>query len=194
MPEDQHKENSPKSKAGLPDSSMEEIIASISRIIDEDSRTPHPSPRAAGSNSEILELTDVIEADGSVRKLAGAAPSGAEPLPQPSAIVGREDEAAVSNVAPETAATTPDPARDPMLSAAASDAAVAAFSRLGMVPRERRADPGPSLGGAERTLEQIVRDTLHPLLRAWLEEHLPAIVERLVREEIQRVVRDAGLR
>ena len=63
-----------------------------------------------------------------------------------------------------------------------------------MVPRERRADPGPSLGGAERTLEQIVRDTLHPLLRAWLEEHLPAIVERLVREEIQRVVRDAGLR
>ena len=53
MPEDQHQENSPKSKAGLPDSSMEEIIASISRIIDEDSRTPHPSPRAAAAAAKF---------------------------------------------------------------------------------------------------------------------------------------------
>jgi len=32
------------------------------------------------------------------------------------------------------------------------------------------------------------------MLQSWLDEHLPAIVERLVREEIARVVDEAGLR
>lgn len=192
MSEDHRSENSQKAKPGMPDSSMEEIIASISRIIDEDSRTPHPVQRSAVGSSEILELTDVIEADGSVRKLAGAPPSTTEPQPQPPALAGEEVVAAASGIPAEIIAT-PEPSRDPMLSPAASEAAVAAFSRLGTVPRDRRAEPGPSLG-ADRTLEQIVRDTLHPLLQAWLDQHLPAIVERLVREEIQRVVRDAGLR
>jgi hypothetical protein len=193
MPEDQHQENSPKSNLGSPDSSMKEIIASISRIIDEDSRTTQPSQRGAGGGTEILELTEVVEADGSVRKLAGAPVFGAEPS-TPAAAARKEAAPAMPDAAPG-AATTPDPPRDPILSTAASEAAATAFSRLGTVPRERRAEPGPLLGAAaDRTLEQIVRDTLHPLLRAWLDEHLPAVVERLVREEIQRVVREAGLR
>lgn len=173
---------------------MQEIIASISRIIDEDSRTPHAPRQSAGAGSdEIFELTEVIETDGSVRKLTGASSSGAEQLSQPQAVADEAVAPAVSGVGPETMANS-DPPRDPVLSPVASEAAVAAFSRLGTVPLERRIEPGPSLGAADRTLEQIVRDTLHPLLRAWLDEHLPVIVERLVREEIQRVVREAGLR
>ena len=49
-------------------------------------------------------------------------------------------------------------------------------------------------GGVERTLEAIVREMLRPLLQAWLDGHLPGIVERLVREEIARVVGEARLR
>jgi uncharacterized protein len=41
------------------------------------------------------------------------------------------------------------------------------------------------------TLEDIVRTELKPLLRDWLDDHLPAIIERLVREELERVSKRA---
>ena len=44
----------------------------------------------------------------------------------------------------------------------------------------------------EPTLEDVVRDTLRPMLKAWLDENLPSVVERMVEAEIQRVTRGAG--
>jgi uncharacterized protein len=177
----------------MPDSSMEEIIASISRIIAEENRPPHPARTPPGGKSGILELTEMIEADGSVRKLAGAA-SGIEPLREPPPAAGAARiEPAAPDVDPGAGARTDRP-RETILSAAASGAAVAAFGQLAKVSRERRAELELPRGAGGRTLEEIVRDALHPLLRAWLDEHLPDIVERLVREEIGRVVREAGLR
>jgi hypothetical protein len=38
------------------------------------------------------------------------------------------------------------------------------------------------------TVEDIVREELRPLLKSWLDANLPALVERLVRAEIERVV------
>jgi len=38
------------------------------------------------------------------------------------------------------------------------------------------------------TIEDVVREEIRPLLKAWLDEHLPPLVERLVRAEIERVV------
>ncbi len=38
------------------------------------------------------------------------------------------------------------------------------------------------------SLEDLVRDEVRPMLKEWLDTHLPAIVERLVRAEIERVV------
>src|SRR5262249_6840900 len=87
-----------------------------------------------------------------------------------------------------------DAARERIVSDVTSGAAAAAFAQLGALPRDRRRDAEMPLGGAERTLEEIVRDMLRPMLQSWLDEHLPAIVERLVREEIARVVDEAGLR
>ena len=43
-----------------------------------------------------------------------------------------------------------------------------------------------------RTLEDLVRDMLKPMLKAWLDDNLPNIVERLVRAEIERVSRGRG--
>ena len=40
-----------------------------------------------------------------------------------------------------------------------------------------------------RTLEDLVREMLRPLLKNWLDDNLPTIVERLVRAEIERVAR-----
>ncbi|MFC7662437.1 PopZ family protein [Methylorubrum suomiense] len=40
-----------------------------------------------------------------------------------------------------------------------------------------------------RTLEEIVQEMLRPMLKGWLDENLPQMVERLVRAEIERVSR-----
>jgi cell pole-organizing protein PopZ len=41
----------------------------------------------------------------------------------------------------------------------------------------------------EPSLEDVVRDTLHPMLKSWLDENLPGVVERMVQAEIERVTR-----
>ncbi|MDR4308443.1 DUF2497 domain-containing protein, partial [Chelatococcus sambhunathii] len=45
------------------------------------------------------------------------------------------------------------------------------------------------LAGNAKTLDDIVREMLRPMLRAWLDDNLPPMVERLVRAEIERVAR-----
>jgi len=192
-----------------PDPSMEEIIASISRIIAEDKDpaerrlgTKAPGEALAparGERSDILELTQVVDEDGSVRRISpwaeaatasSASPDGATASPADAA--GRiEPQPSHSDAALEARL---DPDRERIVSAATSGAAAAAFARLGALPRERRNEPELPLGGAKRTLEEIVHEMLRPLLQAWLDDHLPGIVERLVREEIARVVGEAGLR
>jgi cell pole-organizing protein PopZ len=87
-----------------------------------------------------------------------------------------------------------DVGRERIVSTATSGAAAAAFAQLGTLPRERRREAELLLGAADRTLEGVVRDMLRPFLETWLNEHLPGIVDRLVREEIARVVGEAGLR
>jgi uncharacterized protein len=41
----------------------------------------------------------------------------------------------------------------------------------------------------EQTLEDVVRETLRPMLKSWLDENLPRVVERMVRAEVERVTR-----
>jgi uncharacterized protein len=169
---------------------MQDIIASISRIIAEDSRTSEPKRGSWRDKTSVLELTDAIADDGSVRKLgSGNSPAPQAAPPEPLARTGDPQTAAAAEPGAE-----PDEPGDPLVSAASAETAVAAFGRLGAAVRERRVIPSPMLGPNGPTLEEIVRDALRPLLRAWLDEHLPAVVERLVREEIERLVRAAGPR
>jgi cell pole-organizing protein PopZ len=179
---------------------MEEIIASISRIITEDKTPGEPARPIDEDKSEILELTEAVGEDGSVRHVppfsenSSTASSGSDGPPSPpSADAATHSEPEMSQ---KDAATQPPHGlvRQRILSSATSGAAAAAFAQLGAFPRERRREGELPLGGANRTLEDIVRDMLRPLLQTWLDQHLPAIVERLVREEIARVVNEAGLR
>jgi cell pole-organizing protein PopZ len=187
--------------------SMEEIIASISRVITEDRHTGNSrvsEARPGGSvspaqrqESDILELTQVVDTDGSVRRITPRAAAETASLEEPA--TASDPPAANPNINPEPqghAAGEPTlgPVRERIVSTAASGAAAAAFAQLGSLPRDRRREGELPLGGAERTLEHIVREMLRPLLQSWLDEHLPGIVERLVREEIARVVGESGLR
>ena len=46
-------------------------------------------------------------------------------------------------------------------------------------------------GRSRKTFDELAAEMLGPMLRDWLDENLPGLVERLVREEIQRVARRA---
>jgi cell pole-organizing protein PopZ len=47
-------------------------------------------------------------------------------------------------------------------------------------------------GGGVRTLEDVIRELLQPILQEWLDDKLPEIIERLVRSEIARVLNDVA--
>lgn len=49
--------------------------------------------------------------------------------------------------------------------------------------------PSPGLGNANLTIETMVREMLRPILKEWLDENLPSVVERMVEKEISRVAR-----
>jgi hypothetical protein len=179
---------------------MEEIIASISRIITDEKTPVEPIRPVPGEKSEILELTEVVDEDGSVRRVA---PETASSERRPFGSASPADSAAANGTTQSGPGASPpgaeveprlEPGRERILSSATSGAAAAAFAQLGALPRERRRESELPLGGADRTLEDIVREMLRPLLQTWLDDNLPGIVERLVREEIARVVGEAGLR
>ena len=67
----------------------------------------------------------------------------------------------------------------PLLSSSASAAVDTAFSSLAHTVLSQNA----------RTLDDLVKDMLRPMLKSWLDDNLPGLVERLVRSEIERVSR-----
>jgi uncharacterized protein len=153
--------------------SMDEILASIRRILAEDSGAVTHLPPRLREGSDVLELTEALNDDGSVRHIA------------PVALVSPEEQAPT----PSDGRIEPVPPRRPdgqgaeperrLVSDAASDAVAASFAQLANISR------GEASGDA---LDALVRETLRPMLQAWLDENLPALVERLVRAEIARVV------
>lgn len=130
------------------DPSMEEILASIKRVIRDDGRAP-PQPRASRR---------------SVR--------GETPLPSVAAVPDHDDDVLELD--------QPAEADDGLVSedvAASSRQSLAALSAV----RQREASADGS------ALEALVREMLRPVLKQWLDEHLPLIVEELVTREISRI-------
>jgi cell pole-organizing protein PopZ len=163
-------------KKSAPEPSMEEILASIRRILAEDERSVPPAPSRSRGSADILELTEAIGEDGTVRHIEPAA--------------ARRDAAAPpvlpgGRVEPEP--PRPHGADERLLSEPASAAVSASLARLAAAPRQ----PEPA---GEIALDDVVRETLRPMLQAWLDEHLPVLVERLVQAEIARLMGDAGKR
>jgi cell pole-organizing protein PopZ len=178
---------------GQHEPSMEEILASIRRIIAEDGdaapAAEQAAPVAAVASAaavrppeppidEILELTEVVEDDGSVVPFGSRAAPEAPP-PSPSAAFDFDDEP-----------PPPPPLRgdvsDRLVSDATAAASVAALSHLVARGQREELPMGPN-----RTLEDIVRELIRPMLKEWLDDKLPYIVERIVKDEVTRLVRDA---
>ncbi len=73
----------------------------------------------------------------------------------------------------------PEPDNDRLLSPTTGRMVSSAFNSLA----------NTVLSNNARTLDDLVHEMLRPLIKSWLDENLPTVVERLVRAEIERVAR-----
>jgi cell pole-organizing protein PopZ len=203
--------------------SMEEILASIRRIIADDDAVksvqrapeppkaePMPAPPPAPSysapplphfeseshpaaeepmpmssaaavaeqSSDILDLTESMAAPMPQQPATPMPPSSApNPVPQFRTIDGSSDIG--FDEATEKPAPHGNGERVQLISSQTSAAVDSAFNALAQTVLVQNA----------RTLEDLVREMLRPMLKSWLDDNLPGMVERLVRAEIERVSR-----
>ena len=158
---------------------------------------------AAGEDEDVLELTEIVTDDGAVASLAEAA--AAEEGETPSAPEGKEQAAAPKTAAEgkpeqeqqgepavaegEEALVAPSAeGEEELISEAVAGISTDAFAALAeALTRERRTRDAAGPGEADRAIEQVVREELRPLLKEWLDQNLPSVVERLVRQELERM-------
>ncbi len=100
--------------------------------------------------------------------------------------VGFDEAPEMAQPEPEAPPFPPAPPRAPgydeqgrLISGATSVAVDSAFNALAQTVLSQNA----------RTLEDLVREMLRPMLKSWLDDNLPGMVERMVRAEIERVSR-----
>jgi hypothetical protein len=172
---------------------MEEILASIRRIISEDdapaaeaeappppapepepepepafeAAAPEPEPEPEPAHEEVLELTQRIEEPA---QSVGDLDVYAKPEPAPAP-------------APAPAPVARAPAPPPEAPLVSEPSAFQAASHFGSL------SAAIAMPAAGRTLEDLTRELLRPLLSAWLDENLPRIVEAKVAEEVERISR-----
>jgi cell pole-organizing protein PopZ len=185
--------------------SMEEILSSIRRIINEDDEDApaeaeaeaeaapvddepksqddvdamFDEPIADAGGDDVLELTDLVDASD----------EGTDPMAVDDdlMIVDREEE----EPEPEPVMADPEPeidfdaladeTADGIMSEPAAAAAMGSFHTL--AENIRISDE------EGRTLEGVVRALLRPMLKEWLDSNLPSIVDEKIQAEIDRVAR-----
>jgi uncharacterized protein len=191
--------------------SMEEILASIRRIIADDdaSKTPQrpaeppkatakpapvpPRPAAPPPKAPEIQIPTPVEPPdasglsepdqgGDILDLTEsmAAPSFSQPAPAPSPAPAPQFRK-IEGYSDVSFADTREAGdeRGQLLSAATTAVVDSAFNSLAQTVLVQNA----------RTLEDLVREMLRPMLKTWLDDNLPGMVERLVRAEIERVAR-----
>jgi len=138
--------------------------------------------------SDILDLTESMTTPAFSQPAPASSPSP-NPAPQFRKIEGYSDVSFdEAEHKPAMQRTMEEPARIAhgagdgergLLSSATSAAVDSAFNTLAQTVLVQNA----------RTLEDLVREMLRPMLKSWLDDNLPGMVERLVRAEIERVAR-----
>lgn len=166
--------------------SMEEILASIRRIISDDDAEATPPQKAEEKPAEpkaqepapveepvieepvaeepVIELTDDI------------APDEPNSIPE-------EEVLELTELVEEPLMQEPE-----LVSETAKESSVSSLSSLYHVAL-KAAHP---MGNANKTIEDIVKECLKPMLKEWLDTNLPGMVEKIVSTEIERLIRRAG--
>ena len=132
--------------------SMEDILASIKKVIAEE------------------------------KELRTVAPSPAEPAEEPQAAAAPAEEAAADDVLElDEPLAPPIDLGPPLLDESAAESTRHSLETLSSVAAT--VPPAPQVN----PLEEMVREMLRPILKQWLDEHLPRLVDEHVKREISRI-------
>ena len=160
---------------------MEDILASIRRILSDDEAEQVATPPSSQPDDGVLSL------DASMIVEEPPEPVAAPPramLPPPEQPQERQIPNSVQPSEPAPRPESPGPG-----SLVAPEAAAAAASSVGSLLRTLIAEREQvAVHRSGPTIEDLMREEIRPLLKAWLDANLPALAERLVRAEIERVV------
>lgn len=149
---------------------MDEDVLELTQMVEEE---PLPPPDLDDDPWDVtpVKIEDLLQAEDDEEE----EPPPPPPKPKPRRMVVEDDDGALVSSDPAAKAT-------------------AAFSNLAHRLGHERVPgvfgPMPIHDGG-RTLEDVIKDLLRPLLREWLDDNLPLIVERLVKAEIEKMVRRA---
>ncbi len=192
---------------------MEEILASIRRIIADDDAnktTKPPAPAPAVSTRPALPpappppavANTQDEIDAMLAKLDIRSPE-----PPASDVLDLTEEMAAPDASNPAAFRTIDASSDVVFTDRPPepapraieeprrpvppplDAALISASTVAAVDSAFNALAHTVIGQNARTLEDLVKEMLRPLLKSWLDDNLPGVVDRIVRAEIERVSR-----
>ncbi|HEU4838158.1 MAG TPA: DUF2497 domain-containing protein [Micavibrio sp.] len=180
--------------------SIEEILASIRQIISDDddkegaaeepvaaaAPEPAPAPKAPEPEPEPLAEEEPEEEEEDVLELTEsmAAPTPVEPDP---ITIDLQDMAVEEPPAEVPDMPTPKKTvESEILTEAARASTISSMAKLaGNMPITRHREYG------NITLEDLVREMLHPMLKDWLSDNLPPMVERMVQKELEKLARQA---
>ena len=126
----------------------------------------------AAAKDDVLDLTE------SMAEPRSGAPGFKTIDGQPD-VVFSDDPAVPEPRAADNSRRPAAPGASGLLSSSATDAVNSAFNTLAHTVLVQNA----------RTLEDLVREMLRPMLKAWLDDNLPGMVERIIKSEIERVSR-----
>ncbi|MBX3529677.1 MAG: DUF2497 domain-containing protein [Rhizobiaceae bacterium] len=179
---------------------MEEILASIKRIIEDTDNVRRPAEMEA-ETAEAAPVLDLPPADNDAADIAAFRDGLQQEVPAardiggltagPNAAPSADGFRPVHAPAPAHASALPLPAeprpaestaaaaRPSIISDHAGRQVAAAFGELSDAFAASR----------KRSFDEIAEDMMRPMLQDWLDNNLPLLVERLVREEIERVAR-----
>lgn len=155
--------------SGASSESMEDILQSIKRIIEDEPA----GEKQAAAEADVLDLAQFQEQPASPPP---AAPPAAAPAPK-----------TVSKKPMESPAI---PSADGLVSDEAANAAAAALKPIVETTQKDLSIPrvaSPQLRNGN-TVEDLMLEALRPMLKSWLDENLPLIVQKIVEKEVKRII------
>jgi len=175
---------------------MEDILASIRRILSEEEEEAQAAEEVGGLEMD-LSAEPETEPEPEPEPVPEPEPEPApEPMPEPEPVAALEPEPAAPPPAPmptpmaDVLQLTPEMVTSEIVSASTAHAATDILSELAKAILNRR-DVAVDDAGQNMTLEGMVREILKPLLREWLDRNLPYLIERLVKKEIDTMINRA---
>jgi len=169
---------------------------------------PEPAPAEEDDDGDVFELTEEVseepsESDGAAEAEAAFdapdidtdADSETAEIPEPVLETAEEDLTAYDDADNDIVFAREDDV--PQAGAEGEPVAAAAGGEDGLLSSDAVQTVSSSFGALEnlvlssqsRTIEDLIQSMLKPMLREWLDTNLPPLVERLVKEEIERVSR-----